>query len=159
MLQLHNLEKLTKKRKRVGRGGDRGGLSGRGRDGQKGATGSTSEISATFEGGQMPLVRRLPRRGFNNFEFRKEYHIVNLIDLDRNCDSNEVVDKKIMIEKGLLKAKKGSKCFIKVLGNGELTKKLVVHADAFSASAVAAIEKVGGKTHLIGESARGSVAS
>jgi large subunit ribosomal protein L15 len=63
MLQLHNLKKLTKKRKRIGRGGDRGGLSGRGRDGQKGATGSTSEISATFEGGQITLVRRIPRRG------------------------------------------------------------------------------------------------
>jgi large subunit ribosomal protein L15 len=64
-----------------------------------------------------------------------------------------------MIEKGLLKTKKGKICFIKVLGNGELTKKLVVHADAFSKSAVTAIEKVGGKAHLIGESARGSVAS
>jgi len=156
MLQLHNLNKTTKKRKRIGRGGDRGGLSGRGRDGQKGSTGSNSEISFSFEGGQMPLVRRIPRRGFVNV-FKKEFDVINLRDLENKFAANEVVDRKMLIERGLIKCAQGG--LVKILGNGELKKKLTVHADAFSKSAIVAIEKVGGKTHLIGELARGSVAS
>lgn len=157
MLQLHNLQKTTKKRKRIGRGGDRGGLSGRGRDGQKGSTGSNSEISFSFEGGQMPLVRRIPRRGFVNV-FKKEFVVINLRDLETRFAAGDVVDKKLMVERGLVK-RSVMRGLIKVLGNGELNKKLTVHADAFSKSAIDAIEKVGGKTHLIGELARGSVAS
>lgn len=143
MLQLNQLVSTTKKRKRVGRGGDRGGMSGRGHDGQKCRPGAGSEITAVFEGGQMPLSRRLPHRGFNNKVFRTEYAIVNLDVLENHFNGNEEVTRDALIEKRILK--KSAPCLVKVLGGGELKKKLTVHADAFSQGAVQAIEKAGGK--------------
>ncbi len=77
MSQLSSLTSLVKKRKRIGRGGSRGGTSGRGNKGQKARTGH-STMRAAFEGGQMPLVRRLPKRGFNNKPFQKEFEIINI---------------------------------------------------------------------------------
>lgn len=149
MLQLNNLETLLKKRKRVGRGGKRGGKSGRGAMGQKSRSGSNSELSATFEGGQMPLVRRIPRRGFNNKQFADVVEVINLRDLEAKFDNGSEVNKLTLHEKGVLKG--AQKVRIKLLGKGALTKKLTVHVDLVSKSAAEAIEKAGGKVELTKE--------
>lgn len=146
MLQLHELEKLKKDRKRVGRGGDRGGTSGRGHKGQRARSGGKQEIKAFFEGGQMPLSRRLPRRGFTNV-FKKEFKLINLKDLEERFEANDVVTKASLREKGLLKGKTDP--LVKILSNGTLTKKLTVHADKFSKSAMEAITKAGGAVEQI----------
>jgi len=146
MLQLNNLEKLTEKRKRVGRGGKRGRYSGRGKEGQRCRTGSRSEISAFFEGGQMPLVRRIPRRGFVN-TFKTQYRVVNLVDLENKYNNNDTVNAESLREKGLVK---GHEAFlIKVLGTGTLTKKLTVHVNAISKAASEAVAKAGGTVQLV----------
>ena len=142
---LHKLVKTTVNRKRVGRGGKRGRHCGRGKGGQKSRTGSTKEISAFFEGGQMPLVRRIPRRGFTNV-FKKEYALVNLHDLEIHYETGDVVNEATLREKGLIKGK--SVTLIKVLGNGTLTKKLTVHVHAMSGTAVQAIQNAGGSFQL-----------
>lgn len=148
MFQLNNLSTLVKKRKRIGRGGSRGGTSGRGNKGQKARSGA--HIGSVFEGGQMPLTRRLPKRGFTNANFKIEYSIVGLDDLESAFENGAVVTKESLLENGLLKAKKSSsKTLLKVLGNGELTKKLTVHADAFSQSAIQAIKDRGGEATII----------
>lgn len=147
MLQLNTLVSITKKRKRVGRGGGRGGMSGRGHDGQKCRPGAGSEITATFEGGQMPLSRRLPRRGFNNANFRAEYSIVNIAELEGKFANGEEVTRDGLIAKGILK--KRTRSMVKVLGDGTLEKRLTIHADAFSKGAIQAIEKAGGKALLM----------
>lgn len=142
MLNLNNLEKLHKDRKRVGRGGDLGGTSGRGHKGQKARSGA--KIKASFEGGQMCLSRRLPKRGFNN-SFKKNVQIINLRDLEAKFNDGDIVNKESLRDRKLVRGK--SKFSIKVLGKGEITKKLEIHADAFSDGAVTAIEKAGGKIH------------
>jgi large subunit ribosomal protein L15 len=142
---LHKLVKTTKNRKRVGRGGKRGRHCGRGKGGQKSRTGSTKEITAFFEGGQMPLVRRIPRRGFTNV-FKKEFALVNLCDLELRYETGDVVNEATLREKGLIKGKNVT--LIKVLGNGTLTKKLTVHVHAMSGSAVQAIQNAGGSFQL-----------
>lgn len=156
MLQLNTLEKITRRRKRVGRGGERGGHCGRGKDGQKARTGSTSELKASFEGGQMPLVRRIPRRGFTNI-FKKEYHIVNLRDLEIHFEAGQTVDKETLRLKGLIKGH--GKTLVKILGTGALTKKLVVVVDAVSASAREAIQGIGGSVKAVEETSGGSITS
>jgi len=146
MLQLNNLEKLTKKRKRVGRGRSRGGYCGRGNDGQKCRPGANSEISAFFEGGQMPLVRRIPRRGFVNV-FKKTFKVVNLTDLENKFSDGDVINQESLRQKGLIK---GKEVFpIKVLGGGTLSKKLTVNVNAISESASQAIQKAGGAVQLL----------
>ncbi len=147
MSMLSNLPKLSKNRKRVGRGGDHGGTSCRGSNGQKSRQGGKSEIKPSFEGGQMSLARRIPRRGFNN-PFATPVSIVNLADLERMFEADQVVDEASLREKYLVK-KRGVK--IKVLGKGQLTKALTIKVDAVSASACEAIEKAGGKVVLGGE--------
>lgn len=142
MLQLSNLEKLTKKRIRRGRGGCRGGYSGRGSKGQKARSGSGGELKACFEGGQMPLARRIPRRGFVN-AFGKVVAVVNLKDLEAKFNAGDVVNKEALVASGLIK--RSQQLHVKVLGNGSISKNLTVHADAFSETAKAAIEKAGGK--------------
>jgi len=147
MFELHNLQSSGKKRKRVGRGGSRGGTSGKGHKGQKARSGGS--VGARFEGGQMPLFRRLPKRGFNNAPFKTNVQIINLKQLERFADDSDVT-KEMMLNEGLVSLKKGSKyfhdgMFIKVLGEGVLGKKLIVHANAFSAAARKAIEETGGK--------------
>lgn len=148
MFQLNTLSPLVKKRKRVGRGGKLGGTSGKGHKGQKARSGGFVRIG--FEGGQMPLFRRLPKRGFNNYNFRDEVVIVNLEQLEKTFDANSLVNKEALLEKGLIKSCK--KALLKVLGTGKLSKKLTIQADAFSQSAIKAIEDCGGEARVIKES-------
>ena len=150
MLNLHNLAPLVKKRKRVGRGGKLGGTSGKGHKGQKARSGG--KVRLGFEGGQMPLYRRLPKRGFNNFEFQDDKQIVNIKRLDLLFDGSQVITKELLIQKNVIKGYKSKKNFIlKVLGNGPLTKKLIICADAFSATALKSIEDQGGEARIIKE--------
>ena len=133
-------------RKRLGRGigSGLGKTSGKGHKGQWASSGGG--VRPGFEGGQMPLVRRIPKRGFNN-HFRKAYSIVNLSVLE-GFEANSVVDLAVLNEKGLIKVVKDS-IGLKVLGNGTLTKALTVKASSFSASAKEAIEKAGGTVEQI----------
>ena len=130
------------KRLRKGRGlsSGHGFTSGRGTKGQK-AHGKTR---LGFEGGQMPLYRQIPKRGFTNIN-RKEYAIVNLASLNKFDDGTEVTPQ-LLMEIGLVKNLKSD---IKILGSGKLEKKLTVKANKFSASAVSAIEAAGGKTEVM----------
>ena len=134
------------RRKRVGRGesSGHGRQSGRGNKGcQARAGGGTRPL---HEGGQMPIFRRLPKRGFNNYEFRTEYRVVNLGRLEAEFSDGQKVDPQTLRDKGLVY---GSALLIKVLGKGTLSKKLTVEAHAFSASAKEAIEKAGGAVHVL----------
>jgi large subunit ribosomal protein L15 len=126
-------------RKRVGRGpgSGNGKTAGRGEKGQKSRSGYSQRIG--FEGGQMPLVRRLPKRGFTNI-FKKEYAIVNVSDLER-FEAGTTIDEGMLRKAGLIKGRNDG---IKVLGDGTLTKKLVVNAHKFSQSAKKQIEAAGG---------------
>ena len=132
--------RTSKKRLGRGIGSGLGKTSGKGHKGQWARSGGG--VRPGFEGGQMPLTRRIPKRGFNN-HFRKEYVIVNLGVLNDNFAEGSVVDKETLIENGLVKSVKND-AGLKVLGNGELTVKLTVKAAKFSASAKEAIKKVGG---------------
>lgn len=143
MTALHSLKKAGKNRKRVGRGGDRGGTSGKGHKGQKARSGPT--LGILFEGGQMPLTRRLPKRGFTNAPFKITYEVINLQTLNAAFEAGETVNKEALIEKGIIK---NAKNLLKILGNGTLDKKLTVYADAFSKSALAGITNVGGQGHI-----------
>ena len=136
----------TTAKKRLGRGigSGLGKTSGKGHKGQWARSGGG--VRPGFEGGQMPLIRRIPKRGFNN-HFKKVYSIVNLSVLE-GLEANSVVDMAMLGEKGLIKIVKGS-IGLKVLGNGSLTKALTVKASSFSASAKEAIEKAGGKIEEI----------
>ena len=136
----------TTSKKRLGRGigSGLGKTSGKGHKGQWARSGGG--VRPGFEGGQMPLIRRIPKRGFNN-HFRKVYSIVNLSILE-GFEANSVVDMQVLNEKGLIKVLKGS-VGLKVLGNGTLTKSLTVKASSFSASAKDAIEKAGGKAEQV----------
>jgi large subunit ribosomal protein L15 len=155
MFRLENLQSSGKDRKRVGRGGSRGGTAGRGHKGQNARSGGPK--GRGFEGGQTPLQRRLPKRGFNNANFSKEFSLVNLHSLERAFVDGEEVNVLTLIQKGLIKPKMSQQrdikkgTIVKILGTGELSKKLTVSAYAFSASAIAAIEKVGGKALITKE--------
>ena len=126
-------------KKRVGRGpgSGHGKTSSRGEKGQKSRSGYHSKLG--FEGGQMPLHRRLPKRGFTNI-FKKENAVVNVSDLER-FDDGTLVDEGVLRKAGLVK---GAADGLKILGDGKLTKKLTVHATKFSASARKQIEAAGG---------------
>ncbi|WP_436676474.1 50S ribosomal protein L15 [Lactiplantibacillus plantarum] len=143
-MKLHELtpsEGSRFSRRRIGRGDSsgQGKTSGRGQKGQK----ARGKVRVGFEGGQMPLYRRIPKRGFTNIS-RKEYAVVNLDGLNRFDDGAEVTPESLK-EAGLVKKSSA----VKVLGNGKLNKKLTVKASKFSATAVAAIEAAGGKTEVI----------
>jgi len=129
------------KHKRVGRGMSSGSgkTSGRGTKGQNSRSGGGVRVG--FEGGQMPLIRRLPRRGFNNKIFAREYSIVNVSDLNK-FDEKSVVDGTALLEKGILS--KIEKYGVKILGNGKLEKSLTVKASKFSVAAKEKIEKANG---------------
>ena len=131
-------------KKRVGRGpgSGHGKTSSRGEKGQKSRSGYSGKRG--FEGGQMPLHRRLPKRGFTNI-FKKEYAVVNLADLER-FDNGATVDEAALRQAGLVK---GQNDGVKVLGNGKLSKKLTVSATKFSATAKQAIEAAGGSVQEI----------
>ncbi len=146
--ELHNLKPAvgaTHKRKRVGRGpgSGNGKTAGRGHKGQRSRSGYSRRWG--FEGGQMPLVRRIPKRGFTNI-FRVGYQVVNLRDLDRLFADGDTVTPEVLVEKGLIRG--GSKP-VKVLASGELGKKLNVQAHAFSKNAQATIEAAGGSCEVV----------
>lgn len=147
-MKLHELNASpeAKVRKRVGRGpgSGLGKTSGRGENGQKSRSGAS--IPAWFQGGQTPLYRRVPKRGFNNARFRTEYATINLSDLNKYFNDGEEVTPEVLKEKGIIKQQL---CGVKVLGNGELEKKLTVKANRFSSSAVTKIESAGGKAEVI----------
>ena len=138
--ELKVTEGSKKLRNRVGRGTSSGNgkTSGKGHKGQKARSGYSRK--AGFEGGQLPLYRRLPKRGFSNAEFKVEYAVINLSDLNK-FDEGTVVTPELLLETGLVKKQLDG---IKVLGNGNLDKKLTVKANKFSQSAKEAIEAAGG---------------
>ncbi len=142
--ELKPAEGATKKAKRVGRGvgSGSGKTAGKGHKGQKARSGGVK--GAGFEGGQMPLQRRIPKRGFTNI-FRKEYAILNLDDLAKLAGSDAVTPE-MLLEKGLIDDMKSG---LKILGMGELKTKLTVRAHKFSKSAVQKIEAAGGKAEVI----------
>jgi large subunit ribosomal protein L15 len=147
-MELHDLHPAPgakRPRKRVGRGpgSGNGKTAGRGHKGQKSRSGYSRRYG--FEGGQMPLVRRIPKRGFTNI-FRVEFQVVNLRDLERMFADGDTVSPEEMIDKGLIR---GGKRLVKVLADGELSKKLTVRAHKFSASARVGIEKAGGSCEVV----------
>jgi large subunit ribosomal protein L15 len=146
--ELHNLKPAagaTRKRKRIGRGpgSGNGKTAGRGHKGQRSRSGYSRRWG--FEGGQMPLVRRIPKRGFTNI-FRVGFQVVNLRDLDRVFTDGDAVSPETMVEKGLIR---GGDTPVKVLAAGELGKKLTVQAHAFSKNAQARIEAAGGSCEVV----------
>jgi large subunit ribosomal protein L15 len=135
----------VKKKKRIGRGpgSGMGKTSTKGHKGQKARKGSS--IRTGFEGGQTPLYRRLPKRGFKNFLFKNNYNEINLYLLN-NFEDNTVINYEVLKEKGLINKNLKK---IKILGNGELNKKLEVHANFLSENAKKKIESAGGKVIII----------
>ena len=146
-MKLENLSKSpeTKARKRVGRGpgSGMGKTATRGENGQKSRSGVS--ISPWFEGGQTPLYRRVPKRGFNNKRFRTEYAVINLSDLNRFNDGDTVTPE-LLKELGIVKKQMAG---INVLANGNLEKKVNVKAHRFSSKAVTKIEEKGGTAEVI----------
>lgn len=131
------------KKKRIkgrGNGSGRGATSGRGDKGQNSRAGGG--VRPGFEGGQMPLYRRVARRGFNNGMFKKNYHVINLDELDKRFNDGDNVDIEALKSKGLLS---GKSTLVKILGRGEITKKITLNVDKVSANAKEKIEKAGGK--------------
>jgi len=131
----------NKKKHIIGRGRSTGtgGTSTRGNKGQNSRTGGGVRLG--FEGGQTPLFRRLPARGFSNADFRLEYTVVNLLLLEKFYSNGETVNYTTLLEKGLIKAKETA---VKILGKGTLTKKLTIEVGKISSGAKAAVEKAGG---------------
>lgn len=146
-MKLHELRPAagsTKKRKRRGRGtaSGQGKTGGRGENGQKSRSGGG--VRPGFEGGQMPLYRRLPKRGFTNV-FKKEWTIVNLGDLNI-FEDDAIITPKLLLEIGMIKKVVNG---VKILGEGVLEKKITVRAHKFSQTAVEKIEAAGGKAEVI----------
>ena len=147
-MKLHELspsEGSTKERFRKGRGAGSGNgkTAGKGHKGQNARSGGG--VRPGFEGGQLPLYRKLPKRGFNNFRFAKKYAVVNVLSLNK-FEDGAVVDCAALLKAGIINSVFDG---VKVLGEGELTKKLTVKAAVFSASAKEKIEAVGGKTEVV----------
>jgi large subunit ribosomal protein L15 len=152
MMRLHNLRSRPGARHRVkrlgcGESSGHGKTSGKGHKGQKARSGGSIRLG--FEGGQMPLIRRLPKRGFNNAAFHKHYAIVNLSDLNE-FKAGTTVNEDLLRESNLVR---GDVAGIKILGDGELKHALTVEADKVSESAKAKIEKAGGKITMRDRSA------
>ncbi len=147
-MKLHELmqnagAKQTRKRVGRGMGSGLGKTSGKGEKGQKARSGVS--IPATFEGGQLPLYRRLPKRGFSNAQFKIKYATINVSDLNKFEDGT-VVTPELLRETGLVKNQLDG---IKVLGNGTLEKKLTIKANKFSKEAISKIEKSGSKYEVM----------
>jgi len=147
-MKLHELksaEGSTHRRKLLGRGpgSGHGKTSGRGEKGQKARSGAT--LHPWFEGGQTPLFKRLPRRGFNNKRFETKYAVVNVFDLNIFKDG-EIVTPELLKEAGLVKKELSG---IKILGGGTLEKKLTVKANVFTNTAIVKIEELGGTVEVI----------
>ena len=139
--ELNAPQGANKKKRIVGRGSSsgRGTTAGKGNKGQQSRSGGKTYVG--FEGGQMPLYRRIAHRGFSNYPFRKEYVCFNVKELEARFADGETVDREALCKKGLLDDVTAG---IKVLGDGEITKKLTVNVDKVSASAKEKIEKAGG---------------
>ena len=147
-MKLHELspaEGSVKENFRKGRGAGSGNgkTAGKGHKGQNARSGGG--VRPGFEGGQLPLYRKLPKRGFNNFRFGKKYAVVNVETLNK-FDNGEVVDSAALLSQGIIDTVFDG---VKILGEGELTKKLTVKAAVFSASAKEKIEAAGGKTEVV----------
>ena len=147
-MKLHDLkpqEGSVKENFRKGRGAGSGNgkTAGKGHKGQNARSGGG--VRPGFEGGQLPLYRKLPKRGFNNFRFAKKYAVINVQVLNK-FENGEVVDYAALLANGIIESVFDG---VKVLGEGELTKKLTVKAAVFSASAKEKIEAVGGKTEVV----------
>ncbi len=147
-MKLHELEKnigATQRRKIVGRGpgSGLGKTSGKGHKGQNARSGGG--VNPVFEGGQLPLYRRLPKRGFSNFKFKTRYATVNISDLNM-FEEGTLVTPALLKEVGLVKKELNG---VKVLGDGELTRKLTIQANKFSKSAIEKIEESGSKIEVI----------
>lgn len=147
-MRLHDLkpaEGARREKKRVGRGigSGHGKTSCRGQKGQKARSGGG--VRPGFEGGQMPLTRRIPKRGFTNI-FKKEYAIVNVGTLEERFEEGAVITPEVLIESGIIKDVKDG---VKILGDGDLNKKFTVRAHKFSQSAIEKIQAVGGKAEVI----------
>ena len=147
-MKLHELQRnigATHEKKRVGRGpgSGLGKTSGRGQKGQKARSGGS--INPVFEGGQLPLYRRIPKRGFSNAKFKTVYAVINLSDLNVFEDGT-VVTPALLKDTGLIKNQLDG---IKVLGTGTLEKKLTIQANKFSASALEKIKEAGSKAEVI----------
>ena len=149
-MQLHDVDQgihKRKKRKRVGRGVG----SGHGKTASKGHKGHSSrqgfKQNVVSEGGQTPIIRRVPKRGFFNGAFKKDFAIVNLAALEACFESGAVVDEAALRARGLVKGRHDDG--VKILGDGELTKSLVIHAQKFSKSAVEKLAKAGGQAVVV----------
>jgi large subunit ribosomal protein L15 len=152
-LGLHNLVApigATKNRKRLGRGesSGHGKTSGRGHKGQKAR--KSGNVRIGFEGGQNPLTRRIPKRGFSNYGFRTDYHAVNVARLGKYFEAGTVVDQAGLVAVGLAP---NMKCLIKLLGDGSLNHALTVKCHAASATAIAKIHEKGGSVEVIAKNA------
>lgn len=148
-LGLHNLVAsigASKNRKRLGRGesSGHGKTSGRGHKGQKAR--KSGQVRIGFEGGQNPFMRRVPKRGFTNAPFRKEFHLVNLMNLSKHFEAGSMVDLAGLVAVGLAP---NMRCKIKLLGTGVLDKALTLKVHAASASAVAKVQEKGGSVEVI----------
>ena len=147
-MKLHELEKNIgathrAKRKGLGRGSGNGKTSGRGQKGQNSRSGGG--VRANFEGGQIPLYRRLPKRGFSNAKFKTTYAVINVSDLNVFEDGT-VVTPALLKDAGIVKKQLDG---VKVLGNGKLEKKLTIQASKFSSSALEKIKEAGSKAEVI----------
>ncbi len=147
-MRLHDLKpnpgaKHRRKRLGIGESSGKGKTSGKGHKGQKARSGGS--IRPGFEGGQMPLYRRLPKRGFNNNAFKTFYGVVNLDSLEKSFSAGDTVSEETLRKAGLVKGRFDG---VKILGRGELTKALTVQVDELSATAREKIEKAGGKVVL-----------
>ncbi len=154
-MRLHDLKPnpgAKHRRKRLGSGesSGHGKTSGKGHKGQKARSGGS--LRPGFEGGQMPLHRRLPKRGFNNAAFKTVYGIINLDDLEKRFDDGAAINEKLLRGAGLVR---GSLEGIKVLGRGDVKKTFHLEVDRISASAREKIEKAGGTITLIGRKSEG----
>jgi large subunit ribosomal protein L15 len=152
MEQLRAPKGANKKKRPVGRGcgSGHGGTSGRGHDGQNSRSGGGTRPG--FEGGQMPLYRRIAHRGFSNHPFKKEYSIVNLVTIEKYYQDGETVSKETLKEKGIVKEKLA---IIKILGDGDLTRKLTFAVQKVSASAMKKIVDAGGTIESMEEGNNG----
>ncbi len=139
----------NKKKRIVGRGSSsgRGTTAGRGNKGQQSRSGG--KVYVGFEGGQMPLFRRIARRGFSNYPFKKEYLVLNVCDLEAKYADGETVNVKTLAEKGMIN--KNAQPLIKILSNGDVTKKLTVEVTKISSVAKEKIEKAGGTVTVSAE--------
>jgi len=143
-MRLHTLRpnpgaKKRRKRLGIGESSGKGKTAGKGHKGQKARSGGS--IRPGFEGGQMPLIRRLPKRGFNNAAFKTVFGTVNLDDLERRFEEGASINEAVLREHGLIRGKIDA---VKVLGRGELSKKLTLEVDHITASARDKVEKAGG---------------